>query len=318
MGKLAGHVRQHRGRRQRRPPGRGAEFRIEGDGVGDGFEGRAGLAQGHRPIHGPGNGGIEIIGAADEEEDAAMFGMQRHQRPIVGPALQGPVAARALEFGQAAAHAGLCLLLQGQIEGGFDGDPAPRQALLAQRRLQLAVDEENEVGGGDGEGRGRVVQGLASGPRRLFLGDDACLHHQGQHLRLAVAGGRGVFNRIVQGRGLRQADQQCALRQIEIAGAAAKIGLGRGLDAGGEVAVIHLIQIQRQQVIFLKPALQPPGQQRLAQLAAQALLVALLLVEQQQAGDLLADGGAALDHPPPRQLAQAERAMAIRSTPGCW
>ncbi len=102
-----------------------------------------------------------------------------------------------------------------------------------------------------------------------------------------------VFERVVVGRGLGQPGQQGALGQVQVAHVLVEIGLGCGLHAVGHVAIVDLVEVQRQDLVFGVAARQPPGQYGFAQLALERLLVPLLRAQQQVAGQLLGDGAAA-------------------------
>ena len=67
---------------------------------------------------------------------------------------------------------------------------------------------------------------------------------------MAVEGGLAVGVDIVDGRGLRQPGQEGGLRQGQLVGGGVEIGLGGGLDAVGQVAVIDLVQVQLEDLVF--------------------------------------------------------------------
>ena len=99
--------------------------------------------------------------------------------------------------------------------------------------------------------------------------------HQPEHDRLPALRGFEVLDGVVARRRLRQPGQQGALGQVKLPRMDAEIRLGRRLDAGGEVAVVGGVEVERQQLILGVRPLQPPRQPRLAQLAAQRALRAL-------------------------------------------
>jgi hypothetical protein len=78
----------------------------------------------------------------------------------------------------------------------------------------------------------------------------AGLIHQGQRMLHAHQGGFTIGVHIVHRRRLRQPGQEGRLRQRQVAGRGAKIGLGRRLDAVSQVAVINLIQVQLKDFIL--------------------------------------------------------------------
>ncbi len=158
--------------------------------------------------------------------------------------------------------------------------------------LQLLDHRHDEMGRFNREGAGGELEFVALGGVGLGGGDVPVLRHQVEHLGLTVAGGVEVGQRIVDGGRLQQSGEQRALAQREIGRGLAEIGLRRRLDAVGEVAEIGLVEVERQHVGFAVGVLQPNGEDRLAQLAAQRALGALFGIEQQIARDLLGDGAA--------------------------
>ena len=78
--------------------------------------------------------------------------------------------------------------------------------------------------------------------------------------------------------------------------------LGRGLQPKGKVAIVGLIQIEREQLVFGVEALQLPGQPGFAQLAPERFLVAFLHRQEQVARQLLRERAAAADHGAPAQV----------------
>ena len=75
----------------------------------------------------------------------------------------------------------------------------------------------------------------------------------------------------------------------------AEVRLGRRLDAGGKVAVVGGVEVERQQLVFGVRPLQTPRQPRLAQFAAQRALGPLLRRQVEVARQLLGQRAGAGD-----------------------
>jgi hypothetical protein len=148
-----------------------------------------------------------------------------------------------------------------------------------------------------------VVAHLGSRQRGLGVADGSGLDHQRQHVLLA--GERQVeptTEGIVQGRQLGQARQEGGLRQREIGRVHAKVGLGSGLDAVRQVAVIVLVEVDLQDDVLGIHTRQLGGQDGLLDLAPGRLLHPLLRREQDVAGHLLGDRTGARDNPLLREI----------------
>jgi len=61
----------------------------------------------------------------------------------------------------------------------------------------------------------------------------------------------GFLQRIVEGRGLGQSGQQSSFGQAEIGGGFVEVGLGRGFDAVGQMAVVDLVEVEFQNGVFV-------------------------------------------------------------------
>ncbi len=119
--------------------------------------------------------------------------------------------------------------------------------MRAQQLLGLLQHGESEMGVTDGDLRPLQLEDAHSHlvQRRLGIGQINVVvgDHQAEHFPLAaerfIGGGIG----IPQGRSLGQTGQQRRLGQGQIGGRLVEIGIGRRLDAVGQVAVIDLVQI---------------------------------------------------------------------------
>ena len=60
----------------------------------------------------------------------------------------------------------------------------------------------------------------------------------------------GIVDRIIEGRGLGQTGKQRRLIQIQVFGVDAEIRLGRRLNAVGQVAIVDLIQVELEDLVF--------------------------------------------------------------------
>ena len=134
------------------------------------------------------------------------------------------------------------------------------------------------------------------------------LHHQAEHLALAALHRAGLAIGVPQpgvgvivGRRLRQPGQHRRLRQRQVFGRFAEIGLGRGLDAVGQVAVVELVQVDLQDGL---PGIAPRhfrGQNRLLDLPRDRFLGR----QEGELDELLGDGAAAR----PREAALLDRVV---------
>ena len=299
FGHKGGPLIEHHRRRGELAAGKGRR-------VGNRLDGGAGLPQGRRAVHRAVYAGRKIIGAAHQGQNLARLRVQGDQGGVAHIATAGraigPVAVALGQAGQVVADDVAGRLVEVEVQGGIDAQPALLQPLQAQLLLQQPPDVHHKVGGADGKGRGSERQPLCLGLPGLRLGDEPLLDHQPQDDRLPRFGPLPVLERVVVGRRLNQPDQQGALGQVQVADVLAKVGLGRRLDAVGHVAEIDFVQVKGQDFVFGVAAGDAPGQQRLPQLAAVGLLVPLFGVHQQVAGQLLGDGAGPGDDPPVAQV----------------
>jgi len=139
-------------------------------------------------------------------------------------------------------------------------------------------------------GHGPVFQGLGQGLVVLLPGDPAQGQHPSQHILLSGPGRLGPAVGVVLRGGGGQAGQHRGLGKGQLAHVLAKERSGRGLHAIGVGAQIYLVEVDGEDLVLGKVALQPVGEDGLLDLA----LVALFWRQHQVLDDLLGDGRAAL------------------------
>ena len=169
--------------------------------------------------------------------------------------MQGEVGVGAIEFIQAATDDDFGLLLERKVERGRHLQAAAGESRLAEGCLQLALNVEYKVRGGDGKGGGGVVEGFSSRAFCCFPVDVACLDHQVEYLLLPDARSLRVLDGVVPGGKLRQTSQESALRQVQVTDGFAEVGAGGGLDAGGVVAEVDVVEIQCEDVVLTEASL---------------------------------------------------------------
>ena len=102
----------------------------------------------------------------------------------------------------------------------------------------------------------------------------------------------GIALGVEHGRRLHGAGEDRRLAEREISCGVAEIGLRRRLDTGGAVAEEHAVEIELEDLVLGVIVLEPDGEQRLLNLAAEGLVGA----EEEVLGELLGEGrGAAGD-----------------------
>ncbi len=206
---------------------------LKGREVDKGFDRTAGLAWGQRHVDLSVDLDVVKIGAADQRQHLACVGAHGHQR-AVGRIVLGKLR-------DLISHDALCRFLQRRIEGGRHVEPGLVERLGTEQRLQLLLDIEREMGRLQIELQRRVVERLLPGSVSLGLGDFVVLDHEAKHHALAFLGSIRVAVGIVVGGQLGQPGQQRCLAQRQLAGILGKVGLGRGIDAVGKVAVKEFV-----------------------------------------------------------------------------
>ena len=256
----------------------GGEAVLHRGGVDIGLEGGAGLAQRAR-------GAVELAGAvvaaADDGAHRAV-GLDDDDGAL-GDAI----------FLAVLAQMELQRFLGGALDVHVDGGARHHRvdALLGGDALGLLERPVEEIIGAleiaavDGGG------GVEAGRQHLALGHEAALHHVGEHLVGAGAGGGQVDVRGVFGRRLEKARQHGCLGERQVLDVLAEIEVGGGRDAEGAAAHIGAVEIELEDLLLGDVHLQPERQERLLDLALDRALVG----EEQVLGQLLGDGGAALD-----------------------
>ncbi len=92
-----------------------------------------------------------------------------------------------------------------------------------------------------------------------------------------------------------EAGQQAGLGQVQVAGRLAEVGPGSRLRAVGQVAVVHLVQVQLQDLVLAQMAGQPHRQDHLPCLSPQASRTPLLRRQVEITCELLCDRAASGD-----------------------
>ncbi len=243
---------------------------------------------------------VEIVGAADHGQDRTGLAVENHGGRVVHTAVTagGVLAGRLVtagEGGQAPAHGGLGLALQVDVKRRRHAQAAVAQPLRAELLREQRLDVHDKMGRLDVEQARAIGQRLGRYLGRGGGVEIARLLHQPQHGQLAVLGRLRVGERVVAGGILDKARQQRAFGGAQLRRRLGEKDLRRRLQAKGKVAVVGLVQVERQQFVLCVAALQLPGQPRLAQLAPQRLLIAFVGREQQRARQLLGQRGAAAD-----------------------
>src|SRR5215212_335096 len=188
-------------------------------------------------------------------------------------------------------------LLEAAVDRRVDAQPAGANGVRAVLAQELLPDVAEEV---------RLVDPLVQltlpepqiGPDRrpvLRACDVAVRDHRPEH---GVAPGEralGLVERVEDRRRLREACEQCRLREREVAGPAREVGLRGGLDAVRVVAEVDLVQVLLEDLVLRPAAVQLDRQAGLGDLSLERDLLADVEVPD----ELLGDRGAAL-HDLPR------------------
>jgi len=273
----------------RRRPGIGP-LRVEGRRVGERLERRPRLARGQRRVDRAINALVEVVGAAEEGQHLAGVRIEGDQRGVLR-VVRRLAGGRIIQPAQMTLRCIFGGALPGQVECGDHVQPA-RQQFIGELALKLRPHGHDEMRCFDGEGGGGVLQLLGIGPIGFGLREIAMPHHQVEHNALAGLCPCRVGQRIVLGGRLRQSGQHRTFGQRQLVGSLAKVGAGRRADAIGQVAIVGLVEVERQDFIARVALRQFEGQHAFAQLAAQRALGALLRIEQQVARHLLGDRAA--------------------------
>ncbi len=126
----------------------------------------------------------------------------------------------------------------------------------------------------------------------LGVADIAFLGHGAEHQLLAGLDQLRLAARVQPRWGLQGAGENGRFAQRQVAGRLAEIELRRCLDAVALVAEIHAVEVEIEDIVLGIVLLQPHGEQRFLDLAAERLVGG----EEEVLGDLLGDGrGAAGD-----------------------
>ena len=221
------------------------------------------------------NARVKVVGAADHSQHFASVGVHHHHGSVAH--VVGWLALTGIgQLLQPIMDTALRRVLRVQVQRGVDLQSLGVYRLQAKFSLQSAAHVHHKMGCFDGEGNGGKTKFFAGRQVGLLLRDVAVLDHQAQYHALPGLGGLGILQRIVAGWRLRQPGQQRTLRQVQLSGVFGKVGASGRLDAVGQVAVVGLVQVECQNLVFAVGPRQSPGQDGLAQFALQADLGPLL------------------------------------------
>ena len=231
----------------------GGEAALEGERVGEGLEGRTGLARADDAVDRAAMVGVEVVPRSFPGQPLAAAVVEDGDGRRVRAVVAQPVAVHLED----APHLGL----QRGVEGGLD-PPWPRPG----QRRENALDE---VVRGK---RGRVAdepQALGESPGQLVGVEIALLRHPRQHPSLPAQGGVEVAIRIENRGPLGQAGQEGGLRRRQAGGPAAEVAPARRFGSHALVAVRREAQVEGQDLAFAQAVLEPQRKHGLAQLPAQ-------------------------------------------------
>ena len=284
--KCRAHIVDHRSGRKRLPAGCRGRGGIHGQRVGDRFDGRAGLAQRQRAIHCALNRGVEVVRAADHGANGAGLRIEGDNRCVLD-ASPGRCARFLRQTLQVPAGRSFRLVLPVQVQGRGHTQTAAGDCVHTQQPVQLRLDVADEMRRFDGERRRGELELFGQRQFSIAPVDVTVDHHESKHGGLAQPGSLGMVQRVVGDLILQQSCQHAALGEIQLGCVLAEVGLCGRFQAGGEVAVIDLVEIKRQDLAFRVAQLDLNGQPGLAQLAPQRLLEALVFAHQRVARQLL-------------------------------
>ena len=243
------YVHEHGGRR---PPA------LHGRQVGEGFDGRARLAQGEGDVHLAIDLGIVKANAPQHGQDVAGRWVHGDQSGVRGIALAQP--------GDFVSGDLLSQSLHLQVEGRVDAQTAPIQQLCPIEPLQLLAYIHDHMGRSHHHSERNQAQRLDRSLPELSLGDVPSLVHQSQHSSAPSQGALCLCVGIVAGRRLDQADQQSRFRQAEFRRGFAKVGLRCRPNAVGKIPQVYLVEIDLQYLVLAILTTDLGRQDRLLQL----------------------------------------------------
>ena len=196
--------------------------------------------------------------AADHRPDAPRAGFD-HQHGSVGDTIGG----ERLDAG--AGEPGGFLVKAG-IERGLDDEPVLAGEAGRDAR-EFIEDEPHEL---RSDRRGNLGQGLdrpGAGCGRFGLRDDAVIAHAAEHVRLALAGGRIIEGVAIGGGQLGEAGEVCGAREVQVRCAHPEIHARGGFDAIRPAAVVHIVQVEGQELVLAPVRVKLKGREGFAHLA---------------------------------------------------
>ncbi len=140
--------------------------------------------------------------------------------------------------------------LHSRVEGGHNAQPTSAEQLGAVLLLQLLAHMKHKVGSANIDAGWPQLHRRRKGYIRLLPRQHVLLHHQVKHDPLALLGRLRIRERVKLGGRLDQPGQDRGFGQRQITGSLAEIPLCGGLNAVGHVAVIHFVEIKREDLVF--------------------------------------------------------------------
>ncbi len=208
------------------------------------------------------------------------------------PLYRPPVAASLVVLAEPFGHGHVGRLLHLDIQGGIYFEPALVKEVLTVLLFHVPAHMLRKV-----RADPEAVGGLGLEPYpcvyrrvRLFGRNVPLLDHPAEYELLPRLGKVEVGPGRVLARRLGQAREHGRLGKVELFDILAEVRLGRGLHAVGAVAEVYLVQVEAQYLVLVELPFDAVGHYRLAHLARK-----LPFVGQKALGELLRDGGAALD-----------------------
>ena len=264
----------------------GAHAGVERREQGEGLEARARLEAARRLVDLRALEVGVVVLAADHRLDVAVGVVDRDERGV------DVVVAGLVDDG---ARRSLGRRLAVRIDRGVDLKAALQDRVAREVLLKKLLDVVGEVRVGAGVvGELAVVEDelLCRGGVVLLLGDVARLKHTVEDEVASAHAVLGIAERVVEGGGVRQADERRGLGDAQLARVLVEVRDARGLDAVGAVAVVDGVHVHVEDLVFGVHLLHLDGDVGFADLALERHLE-LLVREDRVSYQLLRDGGAA-------------------------
>ena len=218
-------------------------------------------------------------GADDRRQQAALARMtledSGERRRVVQPGgvdtlERSPIAVPALIFQDRAPRGGIGRLLQAAVDGRIDLVPR-RECVGTVLPDHLGPRHLRDVGGLEFDDRAMDTPRDRLGIGGVVRGriDPAEFEHAAQDVRTPLDRPFDARHRVVERGRTRQAGDQRGLRQGQVGDRLVEIHLGRGADAVGALPEENPVQVQRQDFLLGKLALQAQREEDFLELAAQ-------------------------------------------------